>query len=703
MSSAFFRRPTDSSSSSSDDENSEIDLPSHQSNNSDEGEIRTVTTESLPSHGSLSVGEEADIPAVANVDRHRTNLISALLEDFARNRASDYLNEANPGVKFDKSSPEVQSLAQSVYHQVSQSLALTGILPANNATDGNPQARAAYLAGIESLALGNVQNHRTLQGQARSQLQASEQQLAVARIDNQQLLPHVLQQSMANLSFRQDQSYLSSPYSDLILSQSPARQSHYESSFQQLRLLGKGGFGKVYHAYNIFDKKEYAVKKIPLSPRLSQRYRESGHKELESVLREVQALAQLEHNNVVRYHATWIEEPKRSPDASALYQPGKHGVSAQGQKLIADHPTHSPPGVRLPQAPTRAAEHSYGILFGADSRPTTPIRDVEGGLEPMWSANETEHEPSSARPSEIFTDGNARPSAAQDSIIDDSVYVLHVQMSVYPGTLAEYLAPAPTSNRGSAPIKRHCFHLMPALRILMGILCGLQYTHARGLIHRDIKPSNIFVSNLDLTTTELIPDGYHDVGSCGSCPKSNPYFINPRIGDFGLVAQLARDDSIDRSDGNQRPNKIVGTEYYRPPSQANVDEKVDVFALGVILIELLWPCMTSTERMHVLGDVQKGKIPPNLARKLDDESHQPGTGDLVIDCISGMIEQDARRRWGCAQIKDRLEMLLKRCEIHSNNGTGDGTVDGVDLDEMSRVRSVDEATDQTTSLDGQVQ
>ncbi|EXJ55328.1 PEK protein kinase [Cladophialophora yegresii CBS 114405] len=703
MTSAFFRRPTDGSSNSSSssdvNESDEEELHILQTDVGNESETQTLTTESLPSHGSVSQGDDVDATAVSKVDRHRTNLLNALLEDFARNRASDYLNEAVPGSKFDRSSPEVQALAGTVYQQVSQSLAITGILPANNAADSNAQVRAAYLAGIESIAIAEVHGHSILPGQARSQIPPPGQQLAVTTVGSQRqdLAPQSRQRQLGNLFLHPAEHPSSTPFSELIVSAPEARRSHYESSFQQLRLLGKGGFGRVYHAYNIFDKKEYAVKKIPLSPRLSRRYRESGHQELENVLREVQALAQLEHNNVVRYHATWIEEPKHTPDA--IYQSRNRNIAVPGRRLIADRAMHSPPSALRTQSPI--PDHSDGIIFGSDSRSSMPVCEVEGDAPaPVWSVGDTDPEPSSARASEIFTDGNARPGVTRDSVMDDTVYVLHVQMSVYPTTLAQYLAPVQPNSRSalSIPTKRHCFHLVPALRLLMGILCGLQYIHARGLIHRDIKPSNIFISTLDTSAIGLIPDGYHDVGSCVGCPDPRPYFVNPRIGDFGLVAELARND-----DGNQAKSaaKPVGTEYYRPPSMKtfkdnHVDEKLDVFALGVILVELLWPCSTSTERMHILRDVQKGKVPPRLGEKIGQEGHEASIGHSVIQCISGMIERDPGRRWSCPQVKESIESMLEKCKtlapIDSHSALNGS--DAAGLDGMTKVLSIDESTEQ---------
>ncbi|OQU99134.1 Protein kinase domain-containing protein [Cladophialophora immunda] len=709
MSSAFFRRPTDGSSSSGSDSDSsgEDEIPPHQINESI-GEGQTVITESLSSHGSVSFGEEMDALAgsLSNVDQHRTNLLSALLEDFARNRACEVMNNAKPGSRFTRLSAEIQPLAEKLYEQLSRSLSLTGILSASNDRD-NEQTRAAYLAGIESLALGGVQNHDLHHGPARSQLPSLEHQMALTNVNHQpqSLVPNLLASPMTNLSLH-SQTH-SSPYSDLVLSTPITRRSHYESSFQQLRLLGKGGFGRVYHAYNLFDKKEYAVKKIPLSPRLSQRYQESGHKELENVLREVQALAQLEHNNVVRYHSTWIEEPRRtSAMASQLRKPS---LTVPGRRLIADRPRHSQPANRNVPSSCQGSDHGDGIIFGFDSRPNTPAQDVESAANPTLSISETDHDQSSARASEIFTDGNARASALQDPAMDESVYVLHVQMSVYPMTLAQYLAPTPTNARSAPgnPIRRHCFHLVPALRLLMGILCGLQYIHAKGLVHRDIKPSNIFISSLSFPAVGLVSDGYYDVGFCIGCDNPSTYYVNPRIGDFGLVAQLAREEDLETSNSGRKTSKAVGTEYYRPPpwtdskgktkANAQMDEKVDVFALGVILVELLWPCLTSTERIHVLRDLQRGRTPTGLAEKIDSEGHEPGTGEMTVRCISGMLERDPRRRWGCEEVKQWLDKLLTRSKTLSTHDSNGG-VGGTESINMRKVHSLSEADGE---VDGQ--
>ncbi|XP_075221810.1 pancreatic eIF-2alpha kinase isoform X2 [Lycorma delicatula] len=76
--------------------------------------------------------------------------------------------------------------------------------------------------------------------------------------------------------------------------------SRYLTDFDQVHCLGKGGFGIVFEAKNKIDDCHYAVKRIPLPNRQESR---------ERVMREVKALAKLDHKNIVRYFNAWLECP----------------------------------------------------------------------------------------------------------------------------------------------------------------------------------------------------------------------------------------------------------------------------------------------------------------------------------------------------------------------------------------------------------
>ncbi|HSK07983.1 MAG TPA: protein kinase [Vicinamibacterales bacterium] len=86
---------------------------------------------------------------------------------------------------------------------------------------------------------------------------------------------------------------------------------------------------------------------------------------------------------------------------------------------------------------------------------------------------------------------------------------------------------------------------------------GLSYAHSRGVIHRDVKPANIFIT--------LAGD--------------------VKVLDFGL-ARVARP----HASGLTRTRAFVGTVSYMAPEQIRgepADARTDLFALGVVLYELL--------------------------------------------------------------------------------------------------------------------
>ena len=622
MSSAFFRQPgEDSSDDDSDEYDESINHNSKQSAGSDpEADNELATTESLSTNASFSNNDHENGAQVQSLEEHRDLMFAALLEEFYKNRAMEMANTNTHDTRYHRHSPEVQALARQLYADASRTLSGGGFFSTSAASEQSSTDRQQYLGALSKLSLHGVYpsaEHR------RRSLENAQTALAVVKSNKSSsadILTGVPRPPSHAISDSVRLS-VSSPRSDMQLTLGTPIRSHYESSFQQVRLLGKGGFGKVYHAYNVFDRNSYAVKKIPLSPKLSQRYRESGHQELESVLREVQALSQLEHTNIVRYHSCWIEEPQSAYETATLAS--KHRAPAQRLLDTKPHDSHH----MLKPAPNRI-EPSDGIVFGYSDASRRGSREVPRIAQAL-SVSEASLHSTSARPSEIFTDGRGHGSGSTDSGIDNSVYVLHVQMSMYPMTLSEYLAPISVTATSalSSPRRRHCFHLMPSLRILLGILCGLQYIHAKGLLHRDVKPGNIFLMSSDATASWISSEGFYNVGDCYSCQSPSSYHINPRIGDFGLVTELARAAAEQSPHPSSSSSKAVGTEYYRPPldhssngkARVFTDAKIDVFALGVILVEMLSCCNTATERMHVLKDLQRGRLPRSLTASVDSE------------------------------------------------------------------------------------
>ena len=97
-----------------------------------------------------------------------------------------------------------------------------------------------------------------------------------------------------------------------------------------------------------------------------------------------------------------------------------------------------------------------------------------------------------------------------------------------------------------------------AIRISREVADALDYAHRQGIVHRDIKPANILLSQ------------GHAV-----------------VADFGI----ARAVSASAAPGLTQVGIAVGSPAYMSPEQAlgdtNVDARSDIFALGVVLYEML--------------------------------------------------------------------------------------------------------------------
>jgi eukaryotic-like serine/threonine-protein kinase len=119
------------------------------------------------------------------------------------------------------------------------------------------------------------------------------------------------------------------------------------------------------------------------------------------------------------------------------------------------------------------------------------------------------------------------------------------------------------------PITEYCdaARLTPRqrLELFLPVCRAIQHAHQKGVIHRDIKPSNLLVTLYD----------------------SHPV---PKVIDFGIakaVGSVVADHSVYTGFA-----QLVGTPMYMSPEQAemtaqDVDTRADVYALGVVLYELL--------------------------------------------------------------------------------------------------------------------
>ena len=169
------------------------------------------------------------------------------------------------------------------------------------------------------------------------------------------------------------------------------------------------------------------------------------------------------------------------------------------------------------------------------------------------------------------------------------------------------------------------------LRLFARVCRAVHAVHQRAVIHRDLKPSNIVVTS----------------GADG--PR-------PRIIDFGIATAI---DAADRS-GWTRVGAPIGTPKYASPEQSAasdaVDTRTDVYALGVILCEML---TGRTPRPHASGAESAPTPPSRAAAQADDTALARSLrGDLDRIVLKATAWESALRYDSAASLADDVDRYL---------------------------------------------
>jgi serine/threonine-protein kinase len=172
-----------------------------------------------------------------------------------------------------------------------------------------------------------------------------------------------------------------------------------------------------------------------------------------------------------------------------------------------------------------------------------------------------------------------------------------------------------------------------ALRFCRGVASALSLAHRNGIVHRDLKPQNIMV--------------FQD-------SEGNE---SPKLLDFGIAKTLEPDSPALTSTG-----MVLGTPHYMSSEQAKgmpADQRSDIYALGVILYEMLVGKVPFDDK----------SIPSILVKHLTEPPRPPSTlrggippevETLVLRCL----EKDPEKRFQTAD--DLGKALAARVETESH-------------------------------------
>src|ERR1041384_6363 len=164
------------------------------------------------------------------------------------------------------------------------------------------------------------------------------------------------------------------------------------------------------------------------------------------------------------------------------------------------------------------------------------------------------------------------------------------------------------------------------------LLEGLQFAHKMGVVHRDLKPENVMIVEALSGADEL------------------------KVMDFGLAKVL--DGGTGVTESLTKDGAVMGTFGYMAPevfTGGPVDERADIFAIGVMTVETLVGerpfCGQTTHEV--------------LTSLLNSEYHMPGDSVEIrgLDAVlQRCIAKDPRDRYGSVtEVANELVPALARC------------------------------------------
>jgi eukaryotic translation initiation factor 2-alpha kinase 4 len=349
----------------------------------------------------------------------------------------------------------------------------------------------------------------------------------------------------------------------------------WKSKWEEISLLGKGGFGEVVKARNRDDQHLYAVKKVKCESK----------EDVIELYNEIKLLAQLNSPRVVRYHNSWDE-----PD----------NIQRTDSESSTDFANHS-----IRNIPSTGHDWVEGADFlsgPGDSR--IQFANSSDESEDNKQGYFTPPGPENPENSTDDSDGGVRAAYVQR----------HIQKPTGPRTLYIVMELCETKSLRSMIKDKKLTTEAEIWRIFGQIVEGLAYIHSKHLIHRDLKPENIFL------------DERNDIriGDFGLATRGKISGVGGR----SLFNQVT-DES----------RSIGTTLYVAPElkseSDGNYTNKVDMYSLGITFLEMCIPFTTSGGRNAMLSDARKFRLLPDFLSQKGWEQQRK----LIYSLLSHVQEE----------------------------------------------------------------
>jgi HEAT repeat protein/tRNA A-37 threonylcarbamoyl transferase component Bud32 len=180
----------------------------------------------------------------------------------------------------------------------------------------------------------------------------------------------------------------------------------------------------------------------------------------------------------------------------------------------------------------------------------------------------------------------------------------------------------PSHTLGGEIVNEKPVELQRALRFGCEMCTGMSVAHQMGIVHRDLKPANVLINQEGVL----------------------------KIVDFGVAAAQREGDTQLTKTGY-----VIGSPKYMAPEQIlgkKVDERADIYAVGVIMYEMLTgvPPYTRGDHMSVMYQHVQGKARPPQEI---NPALPPGLSDLILKAMS----VDKTKRF---QTMEELRLALEK-------------------------------------------
>ncbi len=180
----------------------------------------------------------------------------------------------------------------------------------------------------------------------------------------------------------------------------------------------------------------------------------------------------------------------------------------------------------------------------------------------------------------------------------------------------------PSHTLGGEIVNEKPVDLKRAVKFGIDIATGMAVAHQAGIVHRDLKPANVLIDNDGLL----------------------------KIVDFGVAAAQTQGDTQLTKTGY-----VIGSPKYMAPEQIlgkKVDERADIYSLGVILYEMFSgiPPYSRGDHMSVMYQHVQGKARPPIEI---NKAMPVELSNLVMKCMA----LDKAKR---AQSMDELRLALEK-------------------------------------------